>query len=91
MLGEPTQIQAGEHDPSGMTVAAIEFDRKVDHPLASGLIGPVIADGESVSSHCALEERLIRHRGMICGRARAKYPALRVRRREKTVIGILGF
>ena len=59
MLGEPTQVQAGEHHPRVLAVAVAESDGKMDHPLTAGGIGPVIADSETVLSHRPLKEGLI--------------------------------
>ena len=89
MFREPAQIETGENDAGRVAVAAIEFQRKMDHARATRRIGPVIADGEPVLRHCPLEERLVGNRGIAQRTARAKNPAVGIRRCQQTIVSIL--
>src|SRR5262245_45532292 len=89
MVGEPTQIQPGEHHPSHLAVAAAESQGKMDHALSAGGIGPIVADSETFLTHRALKEGLIGDRSLGDRVTRAEYPAGGVGRREDIVIRVL--
>ncbi len=59
MIGQPTQVKAGEHGSGNVPIIPVEPLRKMDHPLAAGRIDPVISYGKARLDHSPREERLI--------------------------------
>ena len=73
--------------PAIHALVILEALGKMDHPLATGRIDPIISDGKPRLGHGTLEEGLVRNRRIGCRLAGAKDPAARIGRPEQSVIG----
>src|SRR5271155_784599 len=62
VIRQPSQVEAGEHDPRDVAITPVEPLREMYHLLAADGVDPVISYGKPGLGHSPSEERLICYR-----------------------------